>query len=102
MLTLIRESGVEGAFEPEVVRIMVAAFERAWACVQASGAELYPERAREIIGQYIIRAAMAGSRNEKELCDGALLELAQSQVPVGTSSRTGKPEGPTRRPIAGS
>jgi hypothetical protein len=91
MLTLIRERGVEGAFDPETIRIMVAAFERAWASVQTSGASRsangHAEWAREIIGKYIIQATQAGDRDEQQLCDGALLELAQSELSVTMPSR---------------
>jgi hypothetical protein len=84
MLTLIRERGGEGAFDPETIQVMSAAFERAWACLQSSGAPFsandYANRAREILGKHIIRAAKAGSRDERQLGDGALIELTQSKL----------------------
>jgi hypothetical protein len=91
----IRELGMEGAFDPETVQVMSAAFERAWASLQSSGAPFsandYANRAREILGKQIIRAAKAGSRDERQLvllrhnfhsvrlADGALIELTQSK-----------------------
>lgn len=81
MLTLIAELGAATAFDPDTVRIMGAAFDRAWASVQASGAVLstddYTEEAREIIGKYIIEAATAGERDQRTLADGALLQLSR-------------------------
>jgi hypothetical protein len=96
MLTLIRELGVEGAFDSETVRIMAAAFDRAWATVQSSGAPFsesdYTERAREILGKSIVMAAKSGSRDEQQLCDGALLELARSDLRgARASSRPSSP-----------
>jgi hypothetical protein len=80
----IRELGMEGAFDPETVQVMSAAFERAWASLQSSGAPFsandYANRAREILGKQIIRAAKAGSRDERQLADGALIELTQSKL----------------------
>jgi hypothetical protein len=82
MLTNIRELGREGAFDPETIQVMSAAFERVWASLKCSGAPFaaddYVDGAREILGKHIIMAARAGSRGEKQLCDEALLELAQS------------------------
>jgi hypothetical protein len=82
MLTNIRELGREGAFDPETIQVMSAAFERAWASLQRSGAPFvaddYADRAREILGKHIILAAKAGSRDERQLGDEALMELAQS------------------------
>jgi hypothetical protein len=87
MLTLIRELGVEGAFDPETVRVIAAAFDRAWISVQASGAPFsasdYADRAREILGKYIVQAAKNGERDQRQLCEGALFELAKSDLKGG-------------------
>jgi hypothetical protein len=84
MLTLLAELRAETAFDPDTVRILVAAFDHAWAAVKASGApfstEDYAENAREIIGKYIITAAKAGERDTRTLTDGALLRLATSDL----------------------
>jgi hypothetical protein len=84
MLMNVRELGREGAFDPETIQVMSAAFERAWASLQCScapfAADDYSDRAREILGKHIIRAARAGSRDERHLGDGALMELAQSKL----------------------
>jgi hypothetical protein len=71
-----------GAFDPEEVRILVAAFEKAWASVQASGAifETDAESARAILAKHIIEAAKQGERDHGRLRDDALVALAQSNL----------------------
>ena len=84
MLKLINELGSEAAFDPETLRVLTAAFDAAWASVRGSGAPFseanYAERAREIIGKHIVQAAKNGERDQQQLCDGALLELARSDL----------------------
>jgi hypothetical protein len=73
-----------GAFDPEEVRILVAAFEKAWASVQASGAvfDTGPKAAsaRAVLAKHIIAAAKQGERDQGRLRDGALLAFAQSNL----------------------
>ena len=68
-------------FEPDEVQILLAAFDKAWEAVQASGVR-YPEakaeQVRAILAKHIIAAAMEGERDVGRLRDGALLALAQS------------------------
>ena len=68
-----------GAFDPNEIRILVAAFDKAWESVQArgaiSGAEA--ESARAVLAKHIIAAAKDGERNHGRLRDGALLALTQ-------------------------
>jgi hypothetical protein len=84
MLMLTADLGDGEAFDTEAVRVMTTAFDRAWASVRASGAPFsasdYAERAREILGRYIIQAAKAGERDQRHLCDGALFELATANL----------------------
>jgi hypothetical protein len=84
MLTLLAELGAETAFDSDTFRTLAAAFDHAWASVKASGApfstEDYAENAREIIGKYIIEAAKAGERDIWKLADGALFQLATSDL----------------------
>jgi hypothetical protein len=72
-----------GAFDPNEVDILVAAFDKAWEAVQASGV-VYPEAkaeaARAILAKHIIAAARNGERDHARLRDGALLALAQSNL----------------------
>ena len=71
------------AFDPEEVRILVAAFEAAWASVQASGAvfdtQTKAESARTILAKHII------GRDQGRLRDGALLAFAQSNLRTAPS-----------------
>ena len=72
-----------GAFDPNEVHTLVAAFEKAWEAVQASGV-VYPEAkaeaARAILAKHIIEAAKQGERDHARLRDGALLALAQTNL----------------------
>jgi hypothetical protein len=70
-----------GAVEPQI--ILVAAFDKAWETVQASGvvyAEAKAEAVRAILAKHIIEAAKQGERDHTRLRDGALLALAQSNL----------------------
>ena len=87
MLKLVHELGAEAAFDPETLQVMAAAFDRAWSTLEASGAPFaaahYAERAREILGKYIIHAARNGERDPRQLCDGALQQLTRSDLTRG-------------------
>jgi hypothetical protein len=71
-----------GVFDPDEVRILVAAFDQAWEAVQASGAifdtNVKAESARAILAKHIIEAAQQGERDQRRLRDSALLALTQS------------------------
>src|SRR5216684_1756345 len=75
MLAFIDE-GSDTAFQPEEVRILTAAFDKAWDAVQASGAKFDTKRvleaARAVIAKHIIEAAKQGERDQGRLRDGAL------------------------------
>ena len=65
-------------FEPDEVQILVAAFDKAWETVQASGmvyAQANAEAVRAILAKHIIEAAKQGERDHARLRDGALLAL---------------------------
>jgi hypothetical protein len=70
------------AFDPHEVRTLVAAFDKAWESVQASGAifdtDTKVESARAILAKHIIEAAKHGERDRGRLRDGAVAALAQS------------------------
>jgi hypothetical protein len=72
----------EGAFDPDTIQVMTDAFERAWSSLQASGAPFsvaeYAETARDILARHIIKAARNGERDQQQLCQGALLQLAKT------------------------
>jgi hypothetical protein len=90
MLKLINEFGPEAVFDPETLRILTAAFDAAWASIEASGTPFstanYGEAAREIIGKHIIKAAKSGQRDQQQLRDGALLQLARSDLHKASES----------------
>jgi hypothetical protein len=70
-------------FDADDIQILVAAFDKAWEAVQASGV-IYPEDkvelVRAILAKHIIAAAEDGERDHGRLRDGALLALAQSNL----------------------
>jgi hypothetical protein len=78
-----------GVFEPDEVVILLAAFDKSWGAVQASGVR-YPadklEFVRAILAKHIIAAAMEGERDVGRLRDRALLALAQSNLRSGPAS----------------
>jgi hypothetical protein len=73
-----------GVFDPDDIRILVTAFEKAWDAVQASGAvfetKTKAEIARAILAKHIIGAAKDGERDDERLRNGALVALAQSSL----------------------
>jgi hypothetical protein len=77
-----------GAFDPDEIRILVAAFDKAWESVQASGAivdtDTRTESARAILAKHIIEAAKHGERDQGRLRDGALVALTRSNLRSGT------------------
>jgi hypothetical protein len=75
MLAFIEENAPAGVFLPEDVRILVAAFDDAWARLLKSGAKFEGDRqteaARERLAKSIIDMAM---RDQRRLADDALLK----------------------------
>jgi hypothetical protein len=73
-----------GAFDPDEVRILVAALEAAWETVQASGAKFDTdadvESARTTLAKHIMEAAKLGERDQRRLSDGAVAALAASKI----------------------
>ena len=72
-----------GALDPDEVSILIAAFDKAWETVQASGvtySEAKAELVRAVLAKHIIAAAKGGERDYGRLRDGALLALAQSNL----------------------
>jgi hypothetical protein len=83
MLKRLKEDG-GAAFDPEAVRILVAAFDDAWKSVQGSGitftSDLQADATREILALCIIDMARRGERDVRRLCENALLHLAKSNL----------------------
>src|SRR5260370_33521617 len=108
MLKLINELGPEAVFDPETLGILTAAFDAAWASMEARGTPLskvdYAEPAREIIGKHIIKAAKNGQRDQQRLRAGALLEFARSDLKrphkrsESHGADAGRPTGAPTRP----
>jgi hypothetical protein len=73
-----------GEFDPDDVRILVAAFDKAWEAVLASGASFdgkaQADSARAILAKHIIAAARDGEFDQGQLRDGAIVALAQSNL----------------------
>jgi alcohol dehydrogenase class IV len=72
------------AFDPDEIRILVAALDKAWESVQASGAKFdtdaHAETARAIIAKHIVEAAKHGERDQGRLRDGALVAFTQANL----------------------
>ena len=68
-----------GMFESDELKLLAAAFEKAWTTVRSSGAyaDGNAESARVVLARYIIEQAQAGERDEGRLSDGAVVHLAQ-------------------------
>ena len=72
-----------GVFYPEEVDILTAAFDDAWAKLQASRAPFAEEAyasAQEILAKQIIMAAQRGERNPRHLTQDALLHLSPQKL----------------------
>jgi hypothetical protein len=79
----LRDHVDPGAFAPDAVRILIAAFDGAWQSINANGARLsgqQSELTRELLAKYIIEQARQGELDECRLRDGALLHLARSNL----------------------
>jgi hypothetical protein len=73
-----------GVFNPDDVRILVAAFDNAWQSLLASGITFESDReskaVRARLAKYIIEQAQHGERDQRRLRDGALLQYTQSNL----------------------
>src|SRR5258707_3093127 len=72
-----------GVFVPDDIRILIAAFDKAWEAVQASGvtyADGKIELARAVLAKHIIAAAKDGEVDHSRLRDRALLALTRSNL----------------------
>ena len=89
-LRLISSLPQGAVFEPEVVAILEAAFERAWSAVVSSGAshaeKEHAKSAREILAADIIHLASHGELDPIKLADGALLTLSRSKINSSTNN----------------
>jgi hypothetical protein len=69
-----------GAFDPETIRILSAAFEDAWRSLNVNGMVLGPhtDAVRDALAKSIIDAAAGGERDARRLRETALARLARS------------------------
>jgi hypothetical protein len=77
-------------FDPGAADILLAAFDAAWQSIKTSGARLsdkQTELVRATLAKYIIEQARRGELDERRLCEGALLHLAQSNLRYPTGYR---------------
>ena len=70
----------KAAFDPETIAVLSAALDEAWDRLIQSGSECtrpaYARAMREVVARRIIDMAQRGTRDQKELADGAVLFLA--------------------------
>ena len=73
-----------GIFNPDDVRILVAAFDGAWRSLLAGGITFESDReseaVRDPLAKHIIEQARYGERDQRRLRDGALLQYALSKL----------------------
>jgi hypothetical protein len=73
-----------GVFDPDDIRILVSAFDKAWEAVLASGVtfdtKAQTDLARAILAKHIIAGAKGGEFDQGRLRDGALLAFTQSNL----------------------
>ena len=75
------EVHARGVFDPDDVRVLVAAFDDAWRRLLESGVKFASDREaqamRDVLAKYIIEQARHGERDQRRLREGALLHYAQ-------------------------
>jgi hypothetical protein len=77
-------------FDPDAVGILFAAFDGALQSIKNSGARLSDKQAelvRATLAKYIIEQAKRGELDQRRLCEGALLHLAQTNLRYPTGDR---------------
>ena len=77
-------------FDPDAVGILLAAFDGALQSIKNSGARLSDKQAelvRATLAKYIIEQAKRGELDQRRLCEGALLHLAQTNLRYPTGDR---------------
>jgi hypothetical protein len=84
-----------GVFYPEEVDILTAAFDDAWAKLQANRApfaeEAYASAAQEILAKQIIMAAKRGERNTRHLSQNALLSPLTAEIELKSARLMSQP-----------
>ena len=65
-------------FDPEMIEVMVRAFDEAWKAVEGNGADINRESARNFLARYIVASAIDGQRDPSHIAQHALIHLAQA------------------------
>jgi hypothetical protein len=84
-----------GVFDPDDIRVLRAAFDKAWEAVQASGviyAKDQTELVRALLAKHIIAAAKAGDYDQGRLRDGALWPWLNQVWATRPIRNAGRPE----------
>jgi hypothetical protein len=72
----------QSVFDPEIIEILVTAYEDAWEKIEQSGSTFasprYRRAAQEIVAKRIIEMAQHGEREPIRLADDAVAYLARS------------------------
>ncbi len=71
----------DGAFDPEFIQVMTAAFEDAWHSLPTAGVRSESDQrdaVRDMLARCIIEAAQLGERDRRRLRDAALACLAKA------------------------
>jgi hypothetical protein len=70
----------ERAFDPEIIRIMTAAFEDAWRTLNSKGGVgPHTDAARDLLAKHIIGMAQGGERDLTKLRDGAIAFMQEAR-----------------------
>jgi hypothetical protein len=81
---IVKEYGADGAFQPEELLVLTAAFDEAWRRVEQTGvrfdSDYQLQQARNKLGKYIIDEAKNGERDKRRLRDNALLLYSQTNL----------------------
>jgi hypothetical protein len=84
MLRLLEQHAPGSAFDPDEVRILTGAFDKAWKTIESSGASFatngHAAATRELLALRIIDMARLGERDEGQLRDDALDYLARTNL----------------------
>jgi hypothetical protein len=77
----LRSPFADGAFDPESIQVMTAAFEDAWQSLPTAGVRFESDQSdalRDMLARCIIEAAQLGERDRRRLRDAALACLAKA------------------------
>ena len=83
-----RSPFADGAFDPESIRVMTAAFEDAWQSLPTAEVRFESDQrdaVRDLLARGIIEAAQLGERDRRRLRDAALARLAKAWTAPGDS-----------------